>query len=69
VSELNSLAQSDATMPELPSGNMLTGGPTPSLAPATWTGIQTNAGTGGPLNFSFPITPANPQQFFRISVQ
>jgi autotransporter-associated beta strand protein len=42
---------------------------TPTLAPAAWTGVQTNAGTGGTLNFSFPITPANPQQFFRISVQ
>ena len=42
---------------------------TPALAPATWTGIQTNAGTGGTLNFSIPITPGNPQRFFRINVQ
>jgi len=42
---------------------------TPSLAPAIWTGVQTNAGTGGTLNFSIPITPGNPQLFFRINVQ
>ncbi|MDR3458789.1 MAG: autotransporter-associated beta strand repeat-containing protein [Verrucomicrobiae bacterium] len=42
---------------------------TPTLAPAVWTGVQTNAGTGGTLNFTFPITPGNPQQFFRISAQ
>ena len=42
---------------------------TPTLAPAVWTNVQTNAGTGGPLNFSFPITSGNPQEFFRISVQ
>ncbi|MGH7977687.1 MAG: hypothetical protein ACREDS_10750 [Limisphaerales bacterium] len=42
---------------------------TPALAPATWTGVQTNAGTGGTLNFSFPIAPGNPQQFFRIQAQ
>lgn len=42
---------------------------TPVLAPATWTGIQTNAGTGGTLNFTVPITPGNPQGFFRINVQ
>jgi hypothetical protein len=42
---------------------------TPTLAPVTWTDIQTNAGTGGTLNFTNPITQANPQQFFRINVQ
>jgi len=42
---------------------------TPALAPTTWTGVQTNAGTGGTLNFSIPITPGNPQRFFRINVQ
>jgi fibronectin-binding autotransporter adhesin len=42
---------------------------TPALAPATWTNIYTNAGTGGTLNFTNLITPGNPQQFFRISVQ
>ncbi len=41
----------------------------PALVPATWTGVQTNAGTGGPLDFIFPIIPVNVQQFFRISVQ
>jgi autotransporter-associated beta strand protein len=41
---------------------------TPQLAPATWTGIQTNPG-GGTLTFSIPITPGTPKQFFRISVQ
>src|SRR5207302_7850667 len=31
---------------------------TPALAPVTWTSIQTNAGTGGTLTFTIPITPA-----------
>ena len=42
---------------------------TPSLAPATWTAIETNAGTGGTINFSFPMTPGTPQEFFRILAQ
>jgi uncharacterized protein with beta-barrel porin domain len=42
---------------------------TPTLAPPSWTAIQTNAGTGGTLNFTIPILPGNPEQFFRISVQ
>ncbi|MDB6015922.1 MAG: YapH protein [Pedosphaera sp.] len=42
---------------------------TPTLAPTAWTGVQTNAGTGGTLSFTIPITLGNPQQFFRISVQ
>jgi hypothetical protein len=42
---------------------------TPSLAPATWTGVQTNAGTGGTLSFTNPIASGVPQLFFRISVQ
>jgi hypothetical protein len=42
---------------------------TPSLTPATWTGIQTNAGTGGLLNFTVPITGGNPQRFFRIHTE
>jgi hypothetical protein len=42
---------------------------TPTLAPAAWTGIQTNAGTDGTLIFTIPITPGNPQTFYRISVQ
>jgi len=41
----------------------------PSLAPATWSNLQTNAGTGGTLNFSVPVTPGDPQRFFRINVQ
>ena len=39
------------------------------LAPATWTGVQTNAGTGSTLNFSVPVSPGNPQKFYRIKVQ
>ena len=44
---------------------------TPALSPApvTWTPILTNAGTGGTLNFTIPITPGNPRTFFRISAQ
>ena len=42
---------------------------TPVLAPATWSNLQTNAGTGGTLNFSVPAAPGDPQRFFRISVQ
>jgi hypothetical protein len=41
---------------------------TPSLSPATWTNISTNAGTGGTLNFTNPITPGNRQMFFRIII-
>ncbi|MGN6555919.1 MAG: beta strand repeat-containing protein [Verrucomicrobiota bacterium] len=41
---------------------------TPALSPATWTDIQTNAG-GGTLTFSIPVTPGNPQRFFRINVR
>jgi hypothetical protein len=41
---------------------------TPSLAPATWTNIYTNAGTGGTLNFTNPITPGNRQMFYRIII-
>jgi fibronectin-binding autotransporter adhesin len=42
---------------------------TPSLAPAMWVNIQTNAGNGGTLNFTNPIVPGTPQQFFRIGAQ
>jgi len=41
---------------------------TPSLAPATWTGIQTNAG-GGTLLFTIPVTPGSSIEFFRIRVE
>lgn len=42
---------------------------TPALAPTAWTSIQTNAGTGGTLNFTIPIAPGSPQRFFRIQAQ
>lgn len=42
---------------------------TASIAPANWVNIQTNAGTGGVLNFSVPVSSGNPQQFFRVNVQ
>ena len=42
---------------------------TPALAPATWSNLQTNAGTGATLNFSVPVSPGNPQGFYRIKVQ
>lgn len=42
---------------------------TPTLAPTAWTAVQTNAGNGSTLNFSLPITPGNPQMFFRIGAQ
>jgi len=43
---------------------------TPALStPITWTPISTNAGTGGTLIITNAITPGNPRQFFRISVQ
>jgi hypothetical protein len=42
---------------------------TPTLAPTAWTAEQTNAGNGSTLNFSLPITPGNPQMFFRIGAQ
>lgn len=40
---------------------------TPLLSPAAWTPIQTNAGTGGILNFTNPVTGGS--QFFRIKTQ
>lgn len=42
---------------------------TPTLAPPTWSNVLTNAGTGGTLNFSIPVSPDSPQRFFRINVQ
>ncbi len=39
-----------------------------SLTTPAWTGIRTNAGTGGLLNFTVP-TSGNPQQFYRIRTQ
>jgi fibronectin-binding autotransporter adhesin len=41
---------------------------TPNLIPANWSGIQTNAG-GSNLNYSIPVNPALPAQFFRMRVQ
>ncbi len=41
----------------------------PALESGTWTGIQTNAGTGGLLTFTVPITPGSPQRFFRIDAR
>lgn len=41
----------------------------PSLSNPVWANIYTNAGTGGTLNFTNPVIPGIPQQFFRISVQ
>jgi hypothetical protein len=35
-------------------------------APVTWSDITTNAGTGGVLNFSAPVNPAQPQSYFRV---
>ena len=42
---------------------------TASLAPVSWSNLQTNAGTGGTLNFSVPVAPGSPQRFYRIKVQ
>jgi hypothetical protein len=39
----------------------------PTLSPASWSGIQTNSGTGGLLNFSAPVTTGN--AFLRIKTQ
>jgi autotransporter-associated beta strand protein len=41
---------------------------TPSLAPATWIGIETNAG-GGSLLFTIPVTPGTGSEFFRIRAE
>ena len=41
---------------------------TPSLAPASWSGVQTNAGTGGLLTFTVPAS-GQPQRFFRIRAE
>lgn len=37
--------------------------------PVAWSDIITNAGTGGTLNFTNPITSGFPQRFFRFKVQ
>jgi hypothetical protein len=42
---------------------------TTSLTPPAWTNVQTNAGTGGTLTFSVPITPATAKQFYRVEVR
>ena len=42
---------------------------TPSLAPASWSVVETNAGNGGTLNFTNLIAPGTPHQFFRIIAQ
>jgi hypothetical protein len=34
--------------------------------PVVWSGVATNAGTGGMLNFSAPVSPAQPQSYFRV---
>jgi fibronectin-binding autotransporter adhesin len=39
-----------------------------TVSHAVWPPIQTNAGTGGTLNFSIPIIPGHPQMYYRISV-
>ena len=36
------------------------------VPPVVWIGVTTNAGTGGVLNFSAPVNPAQPQSFFRV---
>lgn len=41
---------------------------TPSLdAPATWTGVATNAGTGNVLSFPVPVDLGQPQHYFRVN--
>jgi len=42
---------------------------TAALGPASWANVQTNAGTGGTLNYSVPIVPGSPQRFYRVQVQ
>lgn len=42
---------------------------TPVVQPTAWTSIQTNAGTGGLLNFTVPMTPGNSKRFFRVVAQ
>lgn len=36
------------------------------VSPVSWTGVTTNAGTGGVLNFSAPVNPVQPQSYFRV---
>ena len=43
---------------------------TPGLeTPIVWTPVSTNAGTGGNLTNSVPISPSNPKAFYRYLVQ
>jgi hypothetical protein len=38
-----------------------------NLAPPTaWSNFSTNAGTGGTMNLSVPVSPSQPQRFFRL---
>ena len=41
---------------------------TPSVAPATWTSLSTNVGSGGILNISAPFDPLQAGRFFRLMV-
>ena len=41
---------------------------TPSLAPASWTPVSTNIGTGGPLTNQVTLLPGATNQFFRYQV-
>jgi len=35
-------------------------------SPIIWSNVSTNAGTGGPMNLSVPISTTTPQRFFRV---
>jgi hypothetical protein len=36
-------------------------------APVTWSGVETNSGTGGMLNFLVPVDAGEPQRYFRVN--
>jgi hypothetical protein len=42
---------------------------TATLSPPSWQNLQTNAGTGSPIQFNVPILPANSKQFYRVIVR
>lgn len=36
------------------------------VPPVVWSGVTTNSGTGGTINFTAPVNPAQPQSYFRV---
>jgi hypothetical protein len=46
--------------------NYIVQGTTNLAPPIVWSNLHTNAGTGGTINLSVPVSPSQPQRFFRV---